>query len=566
MSFTAEQKNIYNLLTRNVYTVPRNQRKYVWEIRNWEEFFDDMYFSIGKETPHFIGSFVLKDEGREEGIPTFTIIDGQQRIITLTILLSCIAYWLKKEKLLDDYAGTKQYLYALNDKAKQKQVVCLDYHLSLGRILEIIETTSSENFEKLSIHQLISDGYVCKERDKQIINAYKYFLTRIKDLQKNDNFHETIINLREAIINTSYISIISSSEEDSYTIFEILNARGIELESHELLKNYIMRYIEPESKRDEAKQVWTAMEELLGNSFKKFIKHYTTHMIKDRKQGLSDYKRLQRIYKGNNTKELLYDLKKKSDYYYKMINPQNNCKSESVEFQVFDFFRKKRQEQLRPILLSIIHQKEQNNISEKIYKKILMFLYNYYVCYNIIGEENSNKLTNVVYKYAEIIENNYSQDNLISFTEELKNKLPNEEQFINAFKNIGYSKYGGFYEGEKNKDRVQTVLEVLERYLNSNICIHHFTIEHVFDDSEDPIKNGQIGNLIPLEDKYNGNCNGKSFKEKLKIYKNSNYKTTRSFSNRFDQVEFDPTERTEYLAKLFYTKILSFEIDIENKN
>lgn len=558
VAFTAEQKSIYDLFTRKKYLVPRNQRRYVWDKRNWEELFDDIYSSIGKKTPHFIGSFVLKDEGRDEGIPTFTIIDGQQRIITLTILLSSISYWLKMENMIDDFEGTKQYLYALNEKAKQTQVICLDYHLSLGKILEIIDVTDRDDLLKLSINRILNDGTVSPSKDKQIVAAYKFFLNRIKELQATKCFTQNLINIREAVINTSYISIISTTEEDSYTIFEILNARGIELESHELLKNYIMRYIEPEYKRDEAKQVWIEMEMLLGKNFKKFIKHYTTHKCKDRTQGLSDYKRLQRVYKGNNTKSLLYDLKKKSEYYCKMINPLNYCSQASEEFQVFDFFKKKRQEQLRPLLLSIIHKKEEEIISENEYEKILKFLYNFYVCYNIIGEENSNKLTNVVYKYAAVIENNFSDDIIQKFIEELKNKLPNEDQFKNAFKNVGYSKFGNFYEGDKNKDRVQTVLEVLEKHLNSNFCLNNFTIEHILDDSSDPIRNGQIGNLLPLENSKNSKCNGKSLEEKLLIYEDSIYKTARSFSKRYVGKEFDPSARTDYLASLFYKEILSF--------
>lgn len=563
MAFTAEQKSIYDLFTRKKYLVPRNQRRYVWDKRNWEELFDDIYSSIGKKTPHFIGSFVLKDEGRDEGIPTFTIIDGQQRIITLTILLSSISYWLKMEDMIDDYEGTKQYLYALNEKAKQTQVICLDYHLSLGKILEIIDDTNRDDLLKVSINRILNDGTISSLKDKQIVAAYKFFLNRIKELQETEDFIQSLINLREAVINTSYISIISTTEEDSYTIFEILNARGIELESHELLKNYIMRYIEPEYKRDEAKQVWIEMEMYLGKNFKKFIKHYTTHKCKDRTQGLSDYKRLQRVYKGNDTKSLLYDLKKKSEYYCKMINPSNYCNQDSIEFQVFDFFKKKRQEQLRPILLSIIHKKEEEEaISKKQYEKILTFLYNFYVCYNIIGEENSNKLTHVVYKYAEIIENDFSIDKVGDFVLELKNKLPNEDQFKNAFKNIGYSKFGNFYEGEKNKDRVQTVLEVLEKYLNSGYCAQDFTIEHILDDSSDPIKNGQIGNLLPLENNKNSRCNGKTLKEKLLIYDDSIYKTARNFSKRYIEKEFDPSQRTDYLASLFYNKVLSFDLCI----
>ena len=62
------------------------------------------------------------------------------------------------------------------------------------------------------------------------------------------------MQIRDALIAISYVNIISSTEEDSYTIFEILNARGLDLEDYELLKNYIMRYLQPIETRDDAKK------------------------------------------------------------------------------------------------------------------------------------------------------------------------------------------------------------------------------------------------------------------------------------------------------------------------
>ena len=555
MSFEAKEKSVDKLLNDAIYYIPRNQRRYVWNVQNWTDLYDDVELVVdGISKSHFIGSIVLKDEGKDEGLQKYTIIDGQQRILTLTIFLTSIMFMLKKQGMLDDFNGTLKYLVAKDIKAKDREIVYPEYHLSLPKIVNILKNISQEDLSKYSYTAFANQCTISKVKDKAIINAFKFFSSKLQNIEK-----EKLLATRDALIGIGYVNIISSTEEDSYTIFEILNARGIELESHELLKNYIMRYIEPEYKRDEAKQVWVEMEMNLGKNFKKFIKHYTTHKCKDRTQGLSDYKRLQRVYKGNDTKSLLYDLKKKSEYYCKMINPSNYCKQDSIEFQVFDFFKKKRQEQLRPILLSIIHKKEEEAISDELYEKILMFLYNFYVCYNIIGEENSNKLTHVVYKYAEIIENHFSTDKVCDFVSELKNKLPNEDQFKNAFKNIGYSKFGNFYEGEKNKDRVQTVLEVLEKYLNSGYCAQNFTIEHILDDSSDPIKNGQIGNLLPLENNKNSRCNRKTLKEKLLIYDDSIYKTARNFSKRYIDKKFDPSQRTDYLASLFYEKVLTFE-------
>lgn len=556
MAFNAEQKNIYELFNRKTYGIPRNQRRYVWQERNWEELFEDITYSITSNTSHFLGSFVLKDEGRINGLPNFTIIDGQQRIITLTIFLGSILYWLRKKKMEDDFLGTKLYVFTQDDKANETTIVKSEYHSSLESIIKLIRDMDAHEFENASASKLLEKGSQNPKKDKSIISAFKYYITKIDEYLKLNSDNNYLIKLRDAVVNVSYISIISTSEEDSYTIFEILNARGTELEDHELLKNYIMRYIQPEINRDKAKSIWTDMEMQLGNDFEKFIKHYCTHKCKYKTNGVSAYKTIQMNFKGRNTEELLNDLQKKAFYYSKLINPQENCEHNTVEYRVFSFFRKKRQEQLRPVLLSIIHHHEIGDMDDTLYDDTLSFIYNFYLCYNIIGEENSNKLTNVVYKYAEQIENKYDDSLLVEFSQNLKVKLPNKTIFQNAFKNIGYSKFNSFYEGEKNKDKVQTVLEVLERYLNNGICMESFTIEHILNDSECK-ENGQIGNLIPLESSLNQNLKNGEYQLKIEKYSDSNFKTARDFSKRFNKIEsFDPNKRTEYLANLFYEKIL----------
>lgn len=557
MGFKAEQKCVFDLFTRKTYSIPRNQRRYVWQQRNWEELFEDIQYSIdNNKSSHFLGSFVLKDEGRHQGIPDYTIIDGQQRIITLTIFLGSILYWLRKEKMVDDFNGTKAYLFTQDDKGKETSLVKSNYHLSLEVIIDQIKDLDDETFHSMPLNRFLEKGCVNSQTDKSIILAFKYFIEKIEETVKLKNDINYLIDLRDAVENISFINIVSSSEEDSYTIFEILNARGTSLEDYELLKNYIMRYIQPEYNRDNAKKVWGEIEGLVNTNFKKFIKHYAIHKCKYKRRGESDYKAIQREYKKRDTQSLLFDLNKKAEIYRRIIEPQHYCKIDSVEYRVLLFFRKNRQEQLRPVLLSIIHHHMLGDINDKLYDNTLDFLYNFYVCFNIIGESNSNKLTNVINKYAHLIENEYKDDTLEKFILELKSKLPNKDVFKNAFKNVGYSKYRGFYEGANNKEKTQIVLEVLERYLNNGICVPNFTIEHVLDDSSSN-EHGQIGNLIPLEENYNLNLNRKSFDQKRQKYLDSNYKTTRNFANRFtEECDFVPSNRTAFLADLFYDKIL----------
>lgn len=127
------------------------------------------------------------------------------------------------------------------------------------------------------------------------------------------------------------------------------------------------------------------------------------------------------------------------------------------------------------------------------------------MCYTIIGEEKSNKLEDVVFMYARLFETTYSDDLLEGFADSLKQKIPGFEWFMNAFKNIGWSNHHELYKGDKNKNRVQIILEVIEKYVSQTQHIALFSVEHILPDSE-KIENSQIGNLIPLEEALNKRC------------------------------------------------------------
>ena len=362
---------------------------------------------------------------------------------------------------------------------------------------------------------------------------------------------------------------MASSEEDACTIFEILNARGSALEGHELLKNFIMRGIKPEGNIDSAKTTWAEIERLLGSNIGRFVKHYATHKYRASVQNnINDYKLIRNANKGVPTVPLLDDLYQKAIYYNRLINPilqgdSANCSP--IEFKVYTFFKKHRQEQIRPILLSLIHQYESRCLSQERYEETILFLYDFLICYTIIGQENSNKITNAIYRHASILENNYSDESLQRFVSALLAKLPSEENFKKEFSSLGWSHHGGYYSDDRNKKRVQIILEVLERYKSADKQCAEFTIEHILDDKDSP-ENGSIGNLIPLESDLNSRCKEKSFSEKLELYKKSSFQTARNIASNYAQKStIDIKNRAERMADEFYSSILQFKISPSKK-
>lgn len=573
MSFEAHDYPAYQLFTRRCYGTPRNQRQYVWNRRNWQELFDDVILvATQKEPTHFIGSIVLyREKDRKNGVSYFTIVDGQQRIISLTIFLASIAFWLRCHEADNEFHGTRQYLFTRDDSNNESIVIKSEQYLSLERIVCGIFSAPVNKIQNYDIAALVK-RYASNPKDKNLVSAFSFFISNIYDEMQHSKLSPTqfLLALRSAITDKLlYVDIMASSEEDACTIFEILNARGSALEGHELLKNFIMRGVKPDGNIDSAKVTWEEIERLLGNNIERFVKHYATHKYRTSTQNsINDYKIIRNANKGIPTVPLLEDLYQKAIYYSRLINPimqgeHTNCSP--VEFKVYTFFKRHRQEQIRPILLSLIHQYEKGCISQEKYNETILFLYDFLICYTIIGQENSNKITNAIYSHASILENDYSDASLQGFIYTLQSKLPSKENFKKEFSSLGWSHHGGYYSDDRNKERVQIILEVLERYKSVNKECSEFTIEHILDDKDTP-ENGSIGNLIPLESNLNSRCNGKSLSEKLEIYKTSSFQTARNIDGNYAQkATIDIKDRAERMADEFYDLILRFKISSNKK-
>ena len=556
MAFEAKDYAISDILNKSVFDIPRNQRRYVWKKPHWQDLYEDIVFSITETKPHFVGSIVLEGKGKKDGLSYYTIIDGQQRLTTITIVLLAIMKHFHENDMTDDFLGTISYLQSKNNSNQDITILNSEYHVSLSSLIRNMIALKDKS---LSMASFVEANTLSKTKDKCIGDALRFFYSAIRDdVQQVDNVQKRLREIRNAVLDMTAVKIVSSSEEDSYTIFEILNARGQELAAHELLKNYIMRYIQPTERRDDAKMMWEDMERAVGSSMDKFIKHYATHRFGDtRDKYNSPYQAIQKATHGQNIGELFDDIKLKSEYYSKIIHPDKgedgNC--DEIEYAIFDFFRTKRFEQFRPVLLSLIHQRSLGKLSSQKYELTLKYIYNFFVCYTIIGEEKSNKLEDVVFKYARMLEDSYSDELLQEFANNLKRKIPSYEWFLNAFKNVGWSNHYDLYKGEKNKTRVQIILEVIELFVSQAHNAHDFTVEHILPDS-DGITNAKIGNLIPLEDALNRSCANKSLTDKCGFYEKSSFTSARGIATRFREKPFDPSKRTEYLAKLMYNNIL----------
>ena len=200
-----------------------------------------------------------------------------------------------------------------------------------------------------------------------------------------------------------------------------------------------------------------------------------------------------------------------------------------------------------------------DKLSDSDYIKALNFIYEFYICFNVIGEEKSNKIDEPINKYASLIEKDMTLSVVNQFMKSMIERLPPKEAFMLKFEVIGFSKHVKFYQGSKNHDRAYLVLELIEQKLSGRTEIDDFTIEHVCADSQGE-ENAQIGNLIPLENLLNQRGEDKTIEEKLAIYEDSNFATARKLARRIMQANgsFNPKLRSKYLGEMLYNDIVNF--------
>ncbi|MDO5450769.1 MAG: DUF262 domain-containing protein [Akkermansia sp.] len=556
MQLTAENMRVYDLLNDKLYTVPANQRKYVWKKNNWLELLDDIDL-IYKENieSHFIGSVVLKKENPIEDVKKcYSVIDGQQRISTITILLVALGalYILRNQREL--YKGLRKHLFVSDKRGGERPIVSSSMNPSISRLVEKLDEVEMQK-EKLlySLHDFIS-GY---KLDRKVKECFEFFFESLEERSKDDN--SVLEEYGSIICDINYIHIETPDEEGVYMIFEVLNARGQVLRDYELFRNYILRY----THRDEKKSIMTrvsTIEEILNDKVEIFLKHYALHKYgeKTNTDETRPYKIISKYEKENDKVELLSDMELKAKFYRRMLEPENR---NPLEYKIFTFFKNRRQQQFRPIVLGLMHLLYKRCISQDTYDEYLNFLYEFFICYHVLGNQTSNKIQDVVDKYSSSLENDVDgtvvEQVLRDMRISMSKRIPDSKYFSNNVKNICYSAKYKAYSGSVRRDNVLAVFEVVERLLGYEGDFSEATIEHIIPDAKSE-QNANIGNLLLLECDLNMQLKSKSLKDKIEIYKKSKFKAPHLIVESYEKIAgFDVSKRADRIAEMLFDFVSS---------
>lgn len=305
--------NIFLSQSKTQFIIPVYQRNYDWNKQQCKQLLDDILHvgSFDEIKSHFIGSivFIHDDVYSTSRIRELTIIDGQQRLTTLTILYIAILNLAKK--LNDDMLVSEiEETYLINKFAEESEKLKLK--------------PTENNFSALKYLLTNVENVEYKEFSR-VIDNYNYFKTRVSE--------ENLEIILKGISKLIFVEIsLEREKDDPQRIFESLNSTGLELSQADLIRNYILMGLKYSDQLKIYEKYWKVIEnnsynkELNISKVSEFIRDFLTIENREIPNKNKVYQEFKNKYKVTDVDELEKILKKMtrySVYYSKLINPKN---------------------------------------------------------------------------------------------------------------------------------------------------------------------------------------------------------------------------------------------------
>jgi uncharacterized protein with ParB-like and HNH nuclease domain len=576
IKFDAEDRPLSDILNgKEKYKIPRYQRPYSWTVDEVSDLWND----LKEEESVFLGSFVFNYERYdEEGF--VEVIDGQQRLITLTILMALLRDFYKE--LGESRKSNKtQEIIAHTHPVTLKE----DYRLKCGDTLNKFfnENIQNENSDILATNPK-------RKEEKTIKENYKFLKEKIKDELKSFSDQskkiQYIDGLKQRIFDFKIIWIKIENDEDAYSIFETVNARGADLTAADLLKNYLFGKLpKKEDGIDIAKETWLNIENNVEGAkgplnVSKFIRYFWLSkysFVSEKKL----YKEIKRTI--SDPSGFLTDVFDASEYYYKITSDSAGINDWVDEFDD----RKKAQRiietlsglrvmgitQCYSLLFCLLLNKARIDFD---FSDTFKTIEKYHFAYSAICKLPGNTVERLYFNTSKEIHE------ALKITDEQK-RTKNIQRALSNFKNnLEYPDRGFFIEKfmeveYKNYPLVIYIFSNIERALGKveekTINFTKVNIEHVL--PQDPtlwkLKKEQVndyvnklGNLTLIAKKINGPMGNKELKEKVKLFKDSDLNINKDLLLKFEDLKYEWGEkeisnRQRELAEYAYDVVWKFK-------
>ena len=540
MNVEARSQTIESVFKKGQYIIPEYQREYDWTEENLNEFIYDINES--SEENYFIGHMVC--EGNYNGI-RFRVIDGQQRITTITIMLSVIRDIFDSKELYNLANGLHENYIFSKDKDYNEYVI-LDNKMPYPVLQAYVQSKPGKKDKTIE---------AVKSGEKKIIKAYNKFYKEWKDLSE-----DALKELRDKILNLEIIFVAVDDEVDAFTIFETLNAKGKDLTPLDLIKNQVFKNYTRQIHIDEPNDSW---KQIIENSKDKNIK-FLNYFWASRYKKVSDRKIYKEFIKKSKEENFDYNIFIKnllddSKIFQKIISPKLEDWSGDGEFKVYFSLQAIKIFNIQvanSLLMSLLREYIYKNISLKYLNKALVAIERFHFINNAIIGGRSSGLDTMYSRISRDLydgSDKHQKHNVIDgMIDKLKEKLPNIEQFKAKIDSRLYFTS----KNTKQKKLVQYVLKRLEyEKQNYNIELLDMSLEHIYPEKFDEywtnidIKYIQnIGNLVLLDKGINSAIGNKSYEEKKEIIlEKSTLLTTKEVFEKYEKWDRETIEERKHI-------------------
>jgi hypothetical protein len=308
------------------YKVPMFQRDYSWEDDQWDDLWNDIVLTAAtrENDVHYMGYLVLSSTDSR----VFNVIDGQQRLTTLTILILAVLKYLDElaENGIDPEANRQRSTQLRSSYIGYLDPVTLitQSKLSLNRANDAYFQTYIVPLQPLPKQNL-------KFSEKLLKNAFEWFYGRINEQFSKAKSGKEIAQFIENVVDRLFFTVIEVNDElDAFTVFETLNSRGVKLAPIDLLKNYLFSVVnkspssshELETRRLE--EQWHKIVDTIGDAnLTDFLRvHWNSKNTRVRESGLFKAVR-QVIDDRGKVFELVRNLDADSAVFAAFIDPEN---------------------------------------------------------------------------------------------------------------------------------------------------------------------------------------------------------------------------------------------------
>lgn len=527
MKITCVDEEVGGLLGRGYFTIPRFQRPFAWDNENIDDFLEDVVQRGGED--YFIGSMVVYEHDKT----TYAVVDGQQRLTTITLMM-CALRDLFDELGDPDSADGLQGLIERRDlKAKPK------FTLQTPSGYPYFQDVIQRHGEPKGKHEIGQD----ERRLTDAFTRIKRFLksgvdTTLSDTTKSATARKNLAlkrleEIRDKVLSLRLILIEMDDQDDAYFVFETLNTRGKDLGVADLVRNHLLSNLKQDNvdvdlARDSFERILNLFRSSRADiNMNKFLLHQWLSQYSYTSEGKL-FRAIRSRITAENAQNYLAQLDEDARLYRAISDPGSPLrkwtKEEQPVLESLSALAMFGVTQPLPMLLALFRAYEKKLIRLSAVKRAVGAIEDFHFAFTAVASQpSSGGISSMYARHGRDLTTAATPqaraDEIKSLIDKLRDKRPSRELFLAGFNDLRAS--------ELHSQQKRLATYILKRfhstYAKTSLDPNQMSLEHIANqgNAADHELVAMMGNLLYVDDALNDKLGSKPFAEKRKILKSA---------------------------------------------